>query len=322
MTQFDTHAAEGGRNGFTLAPATTPGGQYATGTEYFLSSNAGAEAHDTGDGTAVGTASSEIVAWSLTGTASLDSASPALTLSHSNLPVGTYVAPPPADQKAGSAPLKDCLNDPQCATFLNGQPDPFLESEQALDPSDTRMFQTTYANGKLWGALDTSLNGKAGIEYFVVNPSANKVVKTGYLGLTNNNLTYGAVGVTPSGRGVIAFTVLGPDHFPSAGYAGLDALSGAGAVQIAAEGAGPEDGFSDYLYYGNPPGTNRPRWGDYGATAVVGNQVWIASEYIGQTCTLAQYEGAAFGGSGAFGSCGGTRSSLANWDTRISLVTP
>ena len=28
--------------------------------------------------------------------------------------------------------------------------------------------------------------------------------------------------------------------------------------------------------------------GDYGAASVVGGDVWLASEYIGQRCTLAQ----------------------------------
>jgi hypothetical protein len=28
----------------------------------------------------------------------------------------------------------------------------------------------------------------------------------------------------------------------------------------------------------------RSRWGDYGAAAVNGNSVWIASEYIAHTC--------------------------------------
>ena len=40
------------------------------------------------------------------------------------------------------------------------------------------------------------------------------------------------------------------------------------------------------------------------------------SEYMGQTCTLAQYEMA------PVGQCGGTRTSLANWATRISVITP
>jgi hypothetical protein len=45
--------------------------------------------------------------------------------------------------------------------------------------------------------------------------------------------------------------------------------------------------------------------------------VWIASEYIGQTCNLVTYEGTA---TSPFGSCNGTRSSLANWSTHIAQV--
>jgi hypothetical protein len=46
----------------------------------------------------------------------------------------------------------------------------------------------------------------------------------------------------------------------------------------------------------------------------VGSNVWIASEYIGQSCTLSEYLNTAF-------RCGNTRTALANWDTRISEVT-
>jgi hypothetical protein len=65
---------------------------------------------------------------------------------------------------------------------------------------------------------------------------------------------------------------------------------------------------------GDPP---RTRWGDYGVAVTDGNNIWIASEYIAQTCDLDTY---LFGG--PIGSCGGTRTSLANWATRISKVTP
>ena len=55
------------------------------------------------------------------------------------------------------------------------------------------------------------------------------------------------------------------------------------------------------------------RWGDYGAAVALGNNVWIASEYIGQSCSLAEYLKTNF-------RCGSTRTALANWDTRISEV--
>jgi hypothetical protein len=44
--------------------------------------------------------------------------------------------------------------------------------------------------------------------------------------------------------------------------------------------------------------------------------VWIASEYIAQTCHFTQYQAA------TFGTCGGTRGSLGNWATRISKLRP
>jgi hypothetical protein len=49
---------------------------------------------------------------------------------------------------------------------------------------------------------------------------------------------------------------------------------------------------------------------------VDGHSIWIASEYIGQTCTFAQYVAA------PFGSCGATRTSLGNWYTRVSRLNP
>ena len=116
---------------------------------------------------------------------------------------------------------------------------------------------------------------------------------------------------TGSGRGVIAFTLVGNDHWPSAAYASLDAIVGAGPVHVVAEGVGPEDGFAAYRPIS---GTTRQRWGDYGAAAVVGNDIWIASEYIGQTCTLAQYIETGF-------SCGATRTSLGNWYTHITHLS-
>ena len=325
VTQLDTsHDGVGGKPGFTLWPAQSPAGQFATdngGTEYLMSSDAGDEAQcDSGEPCEAGTGTStNLLVWKLTNTSSLNTASPAPSLSKNVLTVGQYGIPPKSNQKPGDFPLGQCLNDDPCATFLNGAPDPFKpEVISHLDSNDTRMQQTWFANGKLWGALDTALTvggqNKAGIEYFIVNPSAGKVVLGGYLGLAGNNLTYPAIATTPSGRGVMAFTVVGDDHYPSAGYSGIDAKIGAGDIHIASEGLGVSDGFTSYKFYvGDPP---RTRWGDYGAAALDGNAIWIASESIEQTCTLAQYLSA------PVGSCGGTRSTLGNWGTRISKVTP
>jgi hypothetical protein len=193
-----------------------------------------------------------------------------------------------------------------------------------LDANDSRMQQVFFADGKLWGALDTALSvggsQKAGVAWYVLEPKVKRSGVTaelenqGYIGVINNNITYPALAVNKKGQGVMALTLVGPDHYPSAAYVGLNAERGNGDVKIAAEGVGPQDGFTGYKAFGAPP---RPRWGDYGAAAVDENgDIWIASEYIAQTCTLAQYMAA------PFGSCGGTRTSLANWATRVSLIDP
>jgi hypothetical protein len=196
------------------------------------------------------------------------------------------------------------------------------------------MQQVTWANGKLWGALDTTVNpdlgpARAGIEYFVVNPNAGKIDNQGYLGATGHDFTYPAIGVTPSGRGVMAFTDTGDATFPSAAYAAIDATAGISTWGDIAAGAAPDDGFTSYkAQVGNPP---RTRWGDYGAAAVDGNSIWIASEYIASTCDYTAWGGPFFsGGTGdnLLGTCGGAshgpgvRAALGNWSTRISKLTP
>jgi hypothetical protein len=197
------------------------------------------------------------------------------------------------------------------------------------------MQQVTYANGKLWGALDTALNPdggaqRAGIAYFIVNPNAGTMVKQGYFGAAGHDFTYPAIGVTASGRGVMAFTDTGDTTFPSAAYAAIDAQVGVSAWNDIALGAAADDGFSGYKAQ-NFPNPKRPRWGDYGAAAVVGNSIWIASEYIAHSCDYTTWGGPFFvGGSGdnLLGSCAstlggvGTRTVLANWATRISMLTP
>jgi hypothetical protein len=197
---------------------------------------------------------------------------------------------------------------------------------QQVDSNDTRMQQTWFVNGTIWAAADTAVQVggqlKAGVAWFAVDPKINgagkvegQVKQQGYVALANNNLTYPAIAMGTNGKGVIAFSVLGGDYYPSAGYATIDAKGNVGPIHIAAAGLGPDDGFTGY----NAFQYFRSRWGDYGAAVTDGSSIWIASEYIGQTCTYAQYYPAPPSPAG-FGSCGGTRTSLANWDTRISKV--
>jgi hypothetical protein len=346
--------------GFTVwpaqSPATTSFDLNAGGTEYFLSSNAGDEATMPVSGTAGPHNSTKLVVWSLTNTSSLNTASPTLNLSNKVLSVNQYGIPP-KQQQPGSGTLATtdtpqgyCINDTTTSTIagvgcwrllFNGQP-AHNEVISRPDSNDTRMQQVTYANGKLWGALDTALNPdggaqRAGVEWFIVKPDVStgslsaKVAMQGYLGATGYDFTYPAIGVTQSGRGVMAFTATGDTLNPSAGVASIDALAGVGAWSVVPGGTGAaqDDGFTSYKsQVGNPP---RTRWGDYGSAAVDGNSIWIASEYIAQSCTYTDWGGPFFvGGTGdnLLGTCGGAshgpgkRAALGNWSTRISKLTP
>ena len=196
-----------------------------------------------------------------------------------------------------------------------------------LDSNDSRMQQVFYANGKVWGALDTAVTvggaNKAGIAYFVVKPDlstgtlAGSMAKQGYLALAGNNLTYPSIAVLPNGRGVMSFTVVGADNFPSVGYASMDALVGAGDVHVAIAGEGTADGFTSYKsFVGNPP---RTRWGDYGAAVVDGRSIW----WPRSTSTRAARSPSI---AAPFGACESAatarRSALGNWATGIVQLMP
>lgn len=338
--------------GFTVWPAQSPGTQFSTangGTEFFMSSNAADEATHPVAGTGGNYVSNQIIVWTLQNTSSLDSASPAVSLSNKVLGVNTYAIPPKQHQPgAGTAPGTDvpqghCINDTTtvtiagtgCWRLLVGPP-PHNEVISTPDANDTRMQQVMYANGKLWGALDTALNPdggaqRAGIAWYIVNPNAGTVAMQGYLGAAGYDFSYPAIGVTTSGRGVMAFEATGDNLYPSSAYAPIDAVAGVGDwnVVTGGQGAAVDDGFTSYkAQVGNPP---RTRWGDYSAAAVDGNSIWIASEYIAAACDYTTWGGPFFaGGSGdnLLGSCAGashgpgTRTALGNWSTRISKLTP
>ena len=297
-----------GTPGFTVWPAIAAE-DYDTdngGTELFLSSQAVFQ--DSGTDT-------RLRQWAVTNTSAIDSNPSALALSSTVVDVVGYGVPGPSQQKAGDLPLRDCLADPTCYPLVVGAPGVAQNGEAMLDSNDSRMQQVYYANGKLWSALDTGLafdDGTTGngIAYFVISPENGRVRQQGYVGLPGNNVNYPAVAVNGSGRGVIAFTLVGNDHYPSAGYVSLDAKIGAGDIHVVAEGKGPQDGFTGYL-----PFSDRPRWGDYGAAAVDGKSIWMASEYIGQTCNYQTYR-ATLG----FNTCGQSRGALGNWDTRVTQV--
>jgi hypothetical protein len=316
-----------GNPGFTVWPATSPAGEFERdngGTEYFLSSLAVF--------TDAGT-DHRLRIWAISNSRSLADPTPNLAITHNVVEVSSYGVPPLSNQKPGNIPLADCINDttfptaagPGCWRLLLATEPAHDEVLSPLDSNDSRMQQVVFSDGKLYGALDTVVNvgamEQAGVAYYLIRPRngrgivSGSVVREGQIGLAGNNLVYPAVAALPNGKAVMAFTLVGADHHPSAAYVTLNEATGAGPIQVAAEGLGPEDGFTGYVAFAAPD-PPRPRWGDYGAAVSDGKFIWTASEYIGQTCTFAEYVTA------PFGSCGGTRGSLGNWGTRISKIRP
>jgi hypothetical protein len=308
--------------GFTVWPALSAGKQFAGaqgGTEYFVSSNAVFD--NEGD-------SDEIIVWALSNTKSLNTANLAPELTRTVVPSLRYAVPPLSEQKEGHFPLGECLNDTggaffgtNCGEALFGLP-PQNVSIGPVDTSDSRITDVRYANGKLWAVLGTAAEvegeQRAGVGWFVINPSVSNhggkafIRNQGILAVAGESLAYPTLGITTSGRGVIGFSRVGENLYPSQGYASIDDVAGVGEVHMAAEGNSPQDGFTEYP----PIGGNRPRWGDYGAAAVDGGNVYIANEYIEQPeCSLTDFINTDF-------SCWGTRTVLANWSTRVSALTP
>ena len=281
--------------GYSLQPATSPTADSwntaNNGTEYLMS----ALDFDA-------TTDNRVAVWALTNTASLDTATPAVTLtSPAVLTSETYGQPPNADQKKGPIPLGNAVG----------------ERVTQLATNDDRMNQVVYAAGKLWGAVNTVIrtsNGassqtdRSGIAYFVVTPStpsatsvAGTITKQGYVALGNNdNAMFPSIGVNAAGKGVMTFSVSGQHYYPSAAYTTVDATNGAGPIHIAAAGAGPSDDLSGYAAFG---GDGVARWGDYSA-AVAGDDgtIWTATEFI----------------PGGFG----YPPFLANWGTFVGNVAP
>jgi hypothetical protein len=237
--------------------------------------------------------------------------------------VDEYGVPPRSSQKAGDIPLGNCATDPTCPVATGAAPvaGHIPEVESRLDSNDSRFSGVMYANGKLWGTLGTVANvggaNQAAAAWYILKPSISgtQLSNQGVVALAGNNVTYPTVGVTRSGRGVLGFTLVGNDYYPSAAYASLDDLVGAGDIHVAAPGADAQDGFTGYWAFKQTLVQPRPRWGDYGWAAVDGNNVFVASEYIAHACDYTTYKATG-------GTCGNTRGPLGNWATRITKLTP
>ncbi len=272
---------------FSIQPATVPpGGSFQSNGEFFLSSLDFASTTD-----------NRIAVWALTNTGSLNTSTPSLGLSFAVITSEVYGQPPAATQQPGPFPLGQSLG----------------EKLELLASNDDRMNQVVFANGLLWAGVNTVVQvphdnpTTTGIAYFAVSPTlstggsvSGSIVKQGYVAASGGaSVLFPSIGVNNAGRGIIAFTLTGPNFFPSAAYVNVDATNGAGSIHISAAGQLPEDGFTGYHAFGAP---NRvARWGDYSAAVSDSSgNIWIGNEYIANL----------------------PRTVNANWNTFITQVTP
>ena len=217
-----------------------------------------------------------IAAWSLAGTRSLGSSHPSLQLSHQVLTSETYGLPinTGATQKPGPTPLGTSLGEP-------------LET---INANDSRMNQVVNVGGVLYGGVNTTVlssHGAAevGIAYFVVGAFGTPgflsahILTQGYVAVDGENVLFPSIAVNKFGVGAMAFTLSGPDFFPSAAYVRFAFGRPFGAIHVSGAGVLPEDGFSGYKFFGSPtPGV--ARWGDYSAAVSADGAIWMGNEFI------------------------------------------
>ncbi len=106
-----------------------------------------------------------------------------------------------------------------------------------------------------------------------------RILNQGYVAVDGENVLFPSIAVNRAGFGVMAFTLSGPDFFPSAAYARFASGRPAGPIHITGAGALPEDGSSGYKAFQSPtPGV--ARWGDYSAAVFGDGAIWMGNEYI------------------------------------------
>ena len=287
----------------SVQPASSPAGAQPTvGYEYFLSSFT----NNTGSSQAIN-------AWVVTGTGSLQTANPNLSIQRTQVSSEAYV-----DDLPVSSPGTGGITDTQ-----RGTTDTSLwplgtalgDSLGQINANDVRMNQVVYANGKLWSGVNTALSSagavtRSGIAYFVVLPTLAHgrlhavMLHQGYVAVNGDSALFPSVGVNADGHGAIGFSVVGPDYYPSAAYIRIDNGGNlVGNIVISGAGTAPDDGFTQYPQEtgGLPP---VGRWGDYSAAvADADGSIWMAAEYINVSPTR-------------------PRTLLANWGTFITHIGP
>lgn len=252
---------------FAIQPASTPPGASNFlsngGVQYFVSSQASYSIY------------SGLAVWAMYNTASLGGPAPNPVLTRISVPTLTYYYPGVANQRDGPLPYGSSLEPKGALAYLDG--------------GDTRILSLVYAGGRLYATLGTQVvdetgRSRVGGAYVMLSPTLRagvlsaRVLRQGYVVAAENHVLRPAIGVNARGAGAIAFTLVGPEYYPTAAYLPIDTASTATEIRIAGLGNLPEDGFTGY------PGGTAPgiaRWGDYSTAVTDGDgNIWMVAQYI------------------------------------------
>jgi hypothetical protein len=190
---------------YSIQPAVAPtsddwdndsGSSAKNGAEYFLSALQFVDTFD-----------NRIAVWAITNTRSLGNSSPSISLSFAVISSETYGQPNPAAQKAGETPLGVAVGEP----------------EELLNTNDDRMNQVVFADGTLYGGVNSLLKvggaEQQGIAWFGVQPRFDglslkgRVVGQGYVAVPGADVLFPSVALDNNGNGVIAFSLSGAKYF-------------------------------------------------------------------------------------------------------------
>ena len=242
-----------------------------------------------------------------------------------------------AQQKAGPIPQGDLCGARGLSTIAESCP------EGGIATNGDAATQASYANGQLWTAVSTLVTQSfgygsevhVGAAYWAIGDTS--VGSAGVVSATHEDMEFPAVAATDGGAALLSFTLSGPDYYPSSAFTWLspggqvhgDSLFN--SIYITANGKSPQDGFTEYQFFPNNP-NYRPRWGDYGAAIFVSSTghdgfgdnhggsgtIFFGSEYIQYpNCSDQAYSTGIVNGI----TCGGTRTTAANWGSSISSIS-
>ena len=153
------------------------------------------------------------------------------------------------------------------------------------------MNQVVDVGGVLFGGVNTTVVSatgppRVGIAYFAVGAVGTPfgifahILHQGYVAVNGENVLFPSIGVNRAGVGAMAFTLSGPDFFPSAAFVRFAAGQAVGPIHISGPGVLPEDGFTGYKTVFGSPTPGVARWGDYSAAVFADGAIWMGNEFI------------------------------------------